>query len=155
MWTVKFLTNRAFWRLDLAIGMSYELESRANCLARLEVLSCSATAGVTLQLPCMLHTCATFGDLPVARSNHEAFLERTLLSFSSHSFTHYPYIILTQIQGLWMLNYKQIWHGIKPTKLLNKFNLTIKKNERVKFDHFVQLINKTKMIHKDGTRIQT
>ena len=23
-----------------------------------------------------------------------------------------------------MLNYKQIWHEIKPTKLLNKFNLT-------------------------------
>ena len=31
-------------------------KSQANCLAKLEVLSCSATAGVTLQLPCMLHT---------------------------------------------------------------------------------------------------
>ena len=42
-------------------------ESRANCLARLEVLSYSATTGLALQLPCMLHICATFGDLPVAR----------------------------------------------------------------------------------------
>ena len=42
-------------------------KSRANYLARLEVMSCSATANVTLQLPCMLHTCANFGDLLVAR----------------------------------------------------------------------------------------
>ena len=42
-------------------------ESRANCLARLEVLSCSATVGVTLQLPYMLHTCAIFGDLLVIK----------------------------------------------------------------------------------------
>ena len=78
--------NRAFWRLELATGMSREFELRANCLPKLEVLSCSVLAVVTFQLPCMLHTCATFGDLPVARSNHEAVLERTLLSFSSHSF---------------------------------------------------------------------
>ena len=62
-------------------------ESRANCLARLEVLSCSATVGVTLQLPCMLHTYATFGDSLVARSSREALLECTLLNFSSHSLT--------------------------------------------------------------------
>ena len=42
-------------------------ESRANGLARLKVLSCSATVGMTLQLPCMLHTCASFGDLLVVR----------------------------------------------------------------------------------------
>ena len=41
-------------------------ESRANCLARLEVLSCSAPAGVILQLLYMLHTCASFGDLTTA-----------------------------------------------------------------------------------------
>ena len=70
-------------------------ELQANCLIRLEVLSCSATAGMTLQLPCMLHTCASFGNLPVARSNREALLECTLLNFSSHSLTHYPYMIPT------------------------------------------------------------
>ena len=70
-------------------------ESWANCLARLEVLSCSAPAIVTLQLPYMLHTCATFGDLPVMRSSHEALLECTHIEFSSHSLTRYPYIIPT------------------------------------------------------------
>ena len=67
-------------------------ELRANYLAKLKVLSCSATADVTLQLPCMLHMYATFGDLPIAKSSHEALLECTLLSFSSHSLTHYPYM---------------------------------------------------------------
>ena len=74
---------------------SREFELRANCLARLEVLSCSATAGVTLQLPCMLQMCATSADSPITRSNREALLECTILSFSSHSLTHYPYIIPT------------------------------------------------------------
>ena len=68
-------------------------ESQANCLARLEVLSYSALAGVTLQLPCMLHTCASFGDSPVMRSSREALLDCTLLSFSSHSLTHCSYMI--------------------------------------------------------------
>ena len=44
------------------------IESRVNCLANLGLLSCSATTGVTLQLLCMLHTCASFGDLPLATS---------------------------------------------------------------------------------------
>ena len=70
-------------------------ESRANGLTRLEILSCSATAGITLHFPCMLHMCVTFGDLPIVRSNREALLEYILLSFSSHSHTHYLYMIPT------------------------------------------------------------
>ena len=70
-------------------------KSRVNCLARLEVLSCSATANVTLQLPYMLHKCATFGDLPIAKSSRKTLFECTLLSFSSHSLIHYPYMIPT------------------------------------------------------------
>ena len=57
----------ATWPCDLT-------ESRVNCLARLEVLSCSALAGMTLQLSCMLHMYASFGDLPAARSSREALL---------------------------------------------------------------------------------
>ena len=87
--------NRVFWRLNLAIGTSREFESRANCLTRLEVLSCNATASVTLQLPLNASHVCHFGDLPVARSNHKALLECTLLELSSYSFTHYPYIIST------------------------------------------------------------
>ena len=79
----------------LATRTSREFKSRANYLARLEVLSCSATAGVTLQILCMLHTCATFGDSLVMRCSCDALLECILLSFSSQSLTYYPYMIPT------------------------------------------------------------
>ena len=42
--------NRVFWRLDLATGLSREFKLRATGLASLGLLSCSATAGATLQL---------------------------------------------------------------------------------------------------------
>ena len=71
MQKVRFQTNRAFWRLGHTIGTSHEFEARPNCLAKLEVLSCSATAGVTFQIPLHAsHVCHS-GDLPVARSSHE------------------------------------------------------------------------------------
>ena len=38
------------------------IESRANCLASLGLLSYSAAASVTLQLLYMLHMCASFGN---------------------------------------------------------------------------------------------
>ena len=91
----QFSSNKAFWRLDLATGTSREFESRANCLTKLKVLSYTATAGVTLQLPLHASHVCHFGDLPVARSSRETFLECTLLELSSHFFTHYPYIIPT------------------------------------------------------------
>ena len=69
---------------DSTSRMEQEFESRANCLARLEVSSCSAPAVMTLQLSCMLHTCATFGDLLITRSNRETLFECTYLEFSSH-----------------------------------------------------------------------
>ena len=62
----QFFPNKVVWRLDLAIGLSRKFKPWANGLARLKLLSCSATAGMTLQLPCMLYTCANFGSLPVA-----------------------------------------------------------------------------------------
>ena len=79
----QFQPNREFWLLELMIGTSRKFESQANCLARLEVLSCSAPASVTLQLLYMLHTCASFSDLLVARSSREA-----LLSAHSEAFLH-------------------------------------------------------------------
>ena len=59
--------NRVIWQLGLATGLSCEFKPQANGLASLELLSYSATASMTLQLPCMLHMCANFGGLPVAR----------------------------------------------------------------------------------------
>ena len=53
-------------QVDLATWPCDWTESRANGLASLGLLSCSATAGMTLQLPYMLHTGANFGGLPIA-----------------------------------------------------------------------------------------
>ena len=73
VWNAKgqFFLNKVVWRLGLATRLSREFKSRANCLASLELLSCSATAGMTLQLLCMLHTCASFGDLPAASHSRD------------------------------------------------------------------------------------
>ena len=58
---------------------------RANGLASLRLLSCSATAGMTLQLPCMLHTCANFGGLPIA--SHPRVQPRVFASL--HNLEHF------------------------------------------------------------------
>ena len=80
---VRFVTNKVVWRLSLVTWLSHEFKQRANCLARLEILSCNALASVTLQLPYMLHMCASFSDLSAARSSH-----KTLLSAHSWAFLH-------------------------------------------------------------------
>ena len=46
----QFFPNKVFWRLDIMIGLSREFKPRANGLASLRLLSCSAIAGATLQL---------------------------------------------------------------------------------------------------------
>ena len=81
----QFFTNRVVWRLDLATGMNREFKPRANSLASLELLSCSAKASMTLQLPCMLHMCANFGGLPVA--SHPRVQPR--VSASLHNLEHF------------------------------------------------------------------
>ena len=90
--------NKAFWRLNLTTGMSRESEQWANCLARLEFLSRSVLAIMTLQLPCMLHTCATLATCQSRVSceiqSWDSF-DCTHLEFSSHSLTHNLYINLT------------------------------------------------------------
>ena len=53
------------WQLGLTTALSCEFKQRANSLASLGLLSYSATTGMTLPLPRMLHTCANFGGLPV------------------------------------------------------------------------------------------
>ena len=52
------------WWLGLATWLSREFKLRANRIARLDFLSCSALADVTIHLLCMLHSCASFGSLP-------------------------------------------------------------------------------------------
>ena len=80
-----FFPNKVVWRLDLATGLSREFKPRANSLASLRLLSCSATTGMTLQLPHMLHTCANFGGLPIA--SHPRVQPR--VSASLHNLRHF------------------------------------------------------------------
>ena len=61
----QFFPNKMVWQLGLTTGLSHEFKLRANSLASLGLLSCSATAGMTLQFPWMLHASANFGGLPV------------------------------------------------------------------------------------------
>ena len=55
--------NRVFWRLDLATGLSHEFKLRANGLTSPRLLSCSATAGATLQLLVCLARVYHYGGL--------------------------------------------------------------------------------------------
>ena len=80
-----FFPNKVVWRLGLATRLSREFKPRANDLASLGLLSYSATAGMTFQLSCMLHTCANFGGLPVA--SHPQV--QSQVSASLHSLEHF------------------------------------------------------------------
>ena len=83
----QFLPNMVIWRLGLATRLSLQFKSRANGLASLGLLSCSAIASMTLQLPCMLHTCANFGGLPIASHPQVQPLVSTSLYNLEHFFT--------------------------------------------------------------------
>ena len=62
----QFFPNKVFWRLDLAVGLSRKFKPRANGLASLGLLSCSAIAGMTLQLLACLALVQHSGGLQVA-----------------------------------------------------------------------------------------
>ena len=90
--------NRVFWRLDLATRLSRESKPQANGLASLGLLSCSATAGATLQLLACLARVHHSGGLqpqatreiqprvPVSLHNFKQFftLSHTLPLHDSH-----------------------------------------------------------------------
>ena len=84
---VRFFPNRVVWRLGLATWLSCDSESQANYLARLEVFSCSALASVTVQLPYMLHTCASFCGLPAASHSRDPVVSTYRMHTSELFFT--------------------------------------------------------------------
>ena len=122
------LPNKVFWRLDLAIGLSREFKPRAYSLASLGLLSCSATAGATLQLLACLACVHHSGGLqplatheiqprvPVSLHNLEQFftLSHTLPLHDSHLNTR---LLIAKIQEKLARN--------KANKMVDKFNLTI------------------------------
>ena len=87
--------NRADWQLGLVTWLSREFKLWANRIARLDFLSCSAPSGMTFHLLCMLHLCASSGGLLAVSPNRESLLLCTILSISSYSLIHYPYMIPT------------------------------------------------------------
>ena len=66
----QFFPNKVFWRLDLATELNREFKPQANGLASLGILSCSATASTTLQLPVCLARVHHSGGLQ-SRATHE------------------------------------------------------------------------------------
>ena len=102
--------NRVFWRLDLANGLSREFKLRANGLASLGLLSCSATAGAMLQLLACLARVHHSGGLqpratpeiqprvPTTLHNLEQFftLSHTLPLHDSHLNT---WLLIAKIQA--------------------------------------------------------
>ena len=64
----QFFPNRVFWQLNLVTRLSHEFKLQENDLASLRLLSCSATAGVTLQLLACL-----------ARVHHSGGLQQRVL----------------------------------------------------------------------------
>ena len=68
MWRVNFSITEWTSDLDsqLATWLSRESKPRANWMASLDFLSCSATVGMVVQLLCMLHSCTSSGGLQAA-----------------------------------------------------------------------------------------
>ena len=81
----QFFPNRVVWRLGLATGLSHEFKSRANGLASLRLLSCSSTAGMTLQLLACL-ACVQLLAACKPRATHEI---QSRVITSLHNFEHF------------------------------------------------------------------
>ena len=124
----QFLPNMVKWRLGLAACPSREFKSRRNGLASLGLLSCSTTAGATLQLPLVHLTCqqlATCSREPPANPSRETLLLCTNLSFSLHSLHTLPLHESHLNTGLLSAKLQANWHGIKPIRWLINFSFTI------------------------------
>ena len=111
--------NKTFWRLELATGTSQEFESRANCLAKLEICHVMFQLSWPFSSPCMLHTCAI---LAICQSWGSSWV-RTSWAFFTLSHTlplHNSYIntgyLIAKLQANLARNKANTW--------LNKFNLT-------------------------------
>ena len=121
----QFFLNRVVWRLGLATGLSREFKPRVNGLANLGLLPYSATGGMTLQLPCMLHTCANFGDLPV--------VSHSRISASLHNLEHFFTLSHSLPLHDSHLNTGLLIAKIQTNLTRNKANKMVDKIQRYKF----------------------
>ena len=126
--------NRVSWQLRLAAWLSCEFQPRGNWTVSLYFLSCSAPAGMTLQLlTCLAHvqllaackpwaTCKIQSRVPISLHNleHLFTLSHTLPLHDSYLNTG---LLIAKIQA------NLTWN--KANKMLIKFNLT-----NTTYDHF-------------------
>ena len=131
-----------FWRLGLATRLNCEFKPRANGLANLGLLSCSAIAGMTLQLPCMLHTCANFGDLLVA--SHSRVQPR--VSASLHNLEHF----FTLSHSLHLYD-----SHLNTGLLIAKIQANLARNKANKLVEKIQPYNLPLWLFRDNTLKQT
>ena len=99
-WNVKsqVFQNKTGWQLGPATWLSREFMPRANRIARLDFLSCSALVGVTAHLLYMLHSSASSGGLasmsqprvPVASHCYFAQIWAFLHTLSHTTLTWFP-----------------------------------------------------------------
>ena len=112
-----------FWRLDLAIGLSREFKPRANGLASLGLLSCSATVGMTLQLLTYL-ACVQLLAACKPQATHEIQLRvRASLHNLEHFFTLFHTLPLHDSH----LNTKLLVAKIQANLAQNKANKMVDK----------------------------
>ena len=130
------------WRLGLTTGLSREFKLQANSLASLGLLSCSAIAGMALQVPCMLHTRANFGGLPVA--SHLQVQSR--VSASLHNLEHF----FTLSHSL-PLHDSHLNMGL----LIAKIQANLARNKANKMIDKIQLYNFPLWLFRDKTLKQT
>ena len=138
----QFFPNRVVWRLGLATGLSLKFKLRVNGLAILELLSCNATAGITLQLPCMLHMCASFGGLPVA--SHPQVQPQ--ISASLHNLEHF-----------FTLSHSLLLHdsNLNTGLLITKIQVNLARNKANKMVDKIQPYNLSLWLFYDKTLKQT
>ena len=137
-----FFPNRVVWRLGLAIGLSREFKLRANGLASLGLLSCSATIGMTLQFPCMLHTCANFGGLLVAS---QPWVPVASLCIFAHSWAFLYTLSLTILHD----------SHLSTELLITKVQANLTRNKANKMVDKIQPYNLPLWLFRDKTLKQT
>ena len=87
--------NRVGWQFGLATWLSREFKPWANWMASLDFLSCSATASMTVQFLCMLHSCASSSGLPIV-SHPQDLVASPCFNAQFWAFLHtFSHIILT------------------------------------------------------------
>ena len=127
----QFFLNRVFWLLDLAIRLSHKFKPLANSLGSLGLLSCNVTAGMTLQLPRMLHTCANFGSLPV--TSHPRVQPR--VSTSLHNLEYFFTLSHSLLLHDSHLNIGLLIAKIQVNLTRNKVNKMIDKIQPYNYNH--------------------